>query len=167
MNDGLTTIINLEYEPIKSRDRTQLKDDAERVREGDLSQVEEMLINQAMSLQVLYTRLVERAMSQSLAVNTDLFLKFALRAQSQSRMALEALAAVKNPPVVIARQANISQGPQQINNGILAREENSITHTEVLEHTDGKRLDTRTPEAAIRDDSPLEALGSVHRAKDD
>ncbi len=40
----------------------------------------------------------------------------ALKAQSNSRATAEALAAIQNPPTVFARQANIANGPQQINN---------------------------------------------------
>ena len=45
-------------------------------------------------------------------------MRIALRAQSQCRATLETLAAIKNPPMVIAKQANVTTGPQQINNGI-------------------------------------------------
>jgi len=38
-----------------------------------------------------------------------------LRAQSQRRSKLETLAAVKNPPVVFAKQADLASGPQQVN----------------------------------------------------
>ena len=40
-------------------------------------------------------------------------MRIALKAQSQCRATLETLAAVKNLPVVFARQANIAQGPQR------------------------------------------------------
>jgi hypothetical protein len=33
------------------------------------------------------------------------------------------LATIKNPPVVFARQANIAQGPQQVNNGMMPASE--------------------------------------------
>jgi hypothetical protein len=42
-------------------------------------------------------------------------MRMALKAQSQCRQTLETLATIKNPPVVFARQANIAQGPQQVN----------------------------------------------------
>ena len=45
------------------------------------------------------------------------YLRLALKAQAQSRATAEALAAIKQGPVVIARQANIAHGPQQVNNG--------------------------------------------------
>jgi hypothetical protein len=44
-------------------------------------------------------------------------MRLALRAQGQCRATLETLAAIKNPPVVFARQANINNGgQQQVNN---------------------------------------------------
>ena len=43
-------------------------------------------------------------------------MRLALKAQGQCRATLETLATIKNPPVVFARQANIAQGPQQVNN---------------------------------------------------
>jgi len=48
----------------------------------------------------------------------ETYLRLALKAQAQSRATLETLAAIKNPPVVFARQANINHGgQQQVNNG--------------------------------------------------
>jgi hypothetical protein len=44
-------------------------------------------------------------------------MRLALKAQSQCRATLETLATVKNPPVLFAKQANIANGPQQVNNG--------------------------------------------------
>ena len=38
-------------------------------------------------------------------------MKLALKAQNQCRMTLETLAAIKNPPVIYARQANFANGP--------------------------------------------------------
>jgi len=49
--------------------------------------------------------------------NLDRYLKPALQAQSQCRSTWEALATIKHPPVMgYVRQANITNGPQQVNN---------------------------------------------------
>jgi hypothetical protein len=40
----------------------------------------------------------------------DTYMRLALRAQSQCRATLETLAAIKNPPVAFANQANIAHG---------------------------------------------------------
>jgi len=37
---------------------------------------------------------------------TETYMRMALKAQSQSRSTLETLSAVKNPPIVFAKQAN-------------------------------------------------------------
>lgn len=47
------------------------------------------------------------------------YLGLALKAQAQCRATLEALAEIKNPrPMAFVKQANISGGPQQVNNGM-------------------------------------------------
>jgi hypothetical protein len=92
------------------------------VNDGDLSTAEAMLMSQAMGLQSLYVRLVERSMSQELLPHFETFMRLALKAQAQSRLALEALAALKNGPAIMARnaQVNVAHGPQQVNNAPLA-----------------------------------------------
>ena len=44
-------------------------------------------------------------------------MRLALKAQAQCARTAEILAAIKNPPIVYAKQANIAAGHQQINNG--------------------------------------------------
>ncbi|MDP3856769.1 MAG: hypothetical protein Q8Q73_03305 [Stagnimonas sp.] len=46
----------------------------------------------------------------------ETYMRLALKVQSQCRTTLESLAAIKNPTVVFAKQANIAHGPQQVNN---------------------------------------------------
>lgn len=94
-----------------------LRDQAGAVQSGNMSQAEAMLMNQATALQSLFVRLVERGMAQATMPIMEGFMKLALRAQNQCRITLETLVSIKNPPVVFARQANIANGPQQVNNG--------------------------------------------------
>ena len=75
--------------------------------------VEAMLSGQASALQAMFVRLSERAMEQTLMPNLEGFMRLALRAQSQCRATLETLAVLKNPPVVYAKQANVTTGPQE------------------------------------------------------
>ena len=93
-----------------------LLEQAAEVNRNNLSHVEAMLINQATALQALFARLSERSMRSNEIPNFEANMRMALRAQSQCRATLETLAAVKNPPVIFARQANIAQ-TQQVNNG--------------------------------------------------
>lgn len=145
----------------------QLLEQCKRVKGGDLGRAESMLISQAHSLDVIFTRLALDASANSTShlEAFQIYLKLALRAQSQCRATLETLAAIKNPPLVIARQANIAHGPQQVNNeaGGSRAEQIKKPRTELLEHDDGERLDTRATAEAIGGDQALEAVGALHR----
>ncbi|MDQ1315780.1 MAG: hypothetical protein QG662_1889 [Pseudomonadota bacterium] len=151
----------------------QLRDQAAAVNRGDLSNAEAMLMNQATALQSLFARLAERGMSCDQVPGFESNMRMALRAQSQCRATLETLAAIKNPPIVYAKQANIANGPQQVNNGVpasppRAREEKTIQSNELLtdgvEH--GPTLDNRGTATAGGADKELATLGSLDRAKD-
>ncbi len=100
-----------------------LKAGAGAVRAGELSAAESLLSTQAAALNAIFGELARRAalnMGQHLDV-TERYMRLALKAQGQCRATLETLAAIKNPPVVFARQANINNGgQQQVNNGVPA-----------------------------------------------
>lgn len=144
---------------------------ADAVRAGDMSRVEEMLLAQAHTLDGLFNALAGRAML-NMAQYPDAFeryMRLALKGQTQCRATLETLALVKNPPnVAFVRQANIGQAVQ-VNNGdpaSRARELSQIPTNKLLGPIDGERLDLRATEAAGRSDQGLEAVGSVHGAQD-
>lgn len=85
---------------------------------GDMKRAEAMLFGQAHALQSIFMNLARRAVKQEYLKHWEAYLRMALKAQNQCRMTLETLATIKNPPVVIARQANINNGgQQQVNNG--------------------------------------------------
>jgi hypothetical protein len=145
-----------------------LRDQAEAVHGGDLAHAEAMLINQATSLQALYVRLTERALEQTHLPNLEGFMRLALRAQSQSRATMEALAAIKSPPIMYAQQANVTTGPQQINNGTAgltrAREIES-EQTQLSGGTHELLPDSRASGIASRFDPALETLGEIDRSE--
>jgi len=130
---------------------------------GDLSKVEAMLFNQATGLQALFSCLCEKGLRADTLALFEGFLRVALRAQSQCTRTLEVLAAMKNPPLVIARQANVTTGPQQNNFGAPARGESEIKPTELLEQIDGERLDTGTTAQAVGSDPALATVDAQHR----
>ena len=71
---------------------------------------------------------------------------------------LRTLAAIKNPPVIFAKQANISSGHQQVNNGIppTHAEKNNFSPNELLEAHDGSTtVDTGTTGATSIADKEL------------
>jgi len=105
-------------------DMTQLaaliRDQAKAATGGDLSHSEMMLASQATALNLVFGDMMRRAADNrsEYPLAFDRYMKVALKAQAQCRATLESLAAIKNPPVVYARQANITSGPQQVNNGL-------------------------------------------------
>ncbi len=99
-----------------------LRKRADATHAGDLKHAEALLTAQAVTLDAIFNEMARRA-----ALNmgkymdaTERYMRLALKAQSQCRTTLETLAAIKNPPVVFAKQANIAHGPQQVNNGSAA-----------------------------------------------
>jgi len=140
-----------------------LKASATAVNAGDLAQCESMLINQAHALQAVFTRFCERGLVQDSLEKMESLMRIALRAQTQCRATLETLAAIKNPPVIYAKQANYSAGHQQINNchpqaAPIEPKQNQI----FLGEDNG--LVTRIPSTAIQGNPHVETVDQSHGA---
>lgn len=140
------------------------------VRGGNLARAESLLTTQAHTLDAIFNELARRAAANmGEYINaTDRYLRLALKAQSQCRATLETLANIKNPPVIYAKQANIANGPQQVNNGTHSAPvggETSIEPNKLLEQQHEQRLDTGTTGTAIGADKELETVGAVDRAE--
>ena len=92
----------------------------ERVQGGDMSDIEAMLVGQALTLQAMFTKYggLINANTNNLKACQAVF-NMAMKAQAQSRATVQALVELKYPKsVVITKQANISHGHQQVNNGV-------------------------------------------------
>lgn len=147
---------------------TELEHSLEPLGSNDLSQAEHMLMSQATALQSMFTSLSRRAMQQETMSNMDTFLRMALKAQSQCRMTLETLTTIKNPPVIYARQANITSGPQQVNNGVAPTthahaEKTEKPQNELLEQKTHEQLDTRATATPGRADSAMAPVAEIDR----
>lgn len=154
-----------------------LREHGAAVNRGDLSAAERMLNGQAVALNAMFAELARRGaafMGTRLPV-AESYLRLALKAQSQSRATVETLAAIKNPPTVFARQANINNGgQQQVNNGPApvipragARTGQTISEQNELleERTHGSaQMDIRATPGTGRGNQALEPVGAVHRA---
>ena len=137
-----------------------------------MSGMEAMLVGQAYALQNIFASLMRRASSQQHLKQYQAHMNLGLKAQAQCRATLQALTELKYPrQVVIAKQANISNGHQQVNNGPhTPAPENVIEQTEVLEaqtydRLEQQRLDTRAPQTAGRIDKELATMGESDRPK--
>ena len=142
------------------------------VDQGDLARGEAMLTAQAHTLDAIFNNLARRAENAEYMDNLDRYLKLALRAQSQCRATWEALATIKNPPVMgYVRQANIAHGPQQVNNEVTGSQEPSRTgenqnpQNKLMEHKNGEWLDPGATGTTSGADPEMATVGEVDGTK--
>lgn len=182
--------VNAEHGELSLTDMVaSLREHGLAVNRGELAAAERMLNSQAVALNAMFAELARRGaanMGTHLPA-AETYLRLALKAQAQSRATVETLAAIKNPPVVFARQANINNGgQQQVNNAVpagasadkdlapthmtrhLARAPVEIAglHSELLEDQThgGTQVDNRTKNAAGGTNQSLEPLDTLNRA---
>jgi hypothetical protein len=142
---------------------------------GDMGRVERMLVNQLLTLDGIFNNMAQRSGRQDTFKGIEVLMRLALKAQAQARSTAEALALLKNPMPYI-RQANITNGPQQVNNGyasasghtgISTQAATHSSHAEnfqsepnkLLEADHGERLDTGAQTAAGRTGQTVAAVG--------
>lgn len=137
---------------------------------GDMGRVERMLANQAMTLDAIFNDMAQRSGRQDSYKGIEVLMRLALKAQAQARSTAEALALLKNPMPYI-KQANMTTGPQQVNNTYAggtfehsaraqAGAENSQSEpNKLLEADHGQRLDIGAQAAAGRANQKLETVG--------
>jgi len=149
---------------------TVLGEQIKKAQTGDLSDLEGMLAGQAIALNSIFQECARRSalnMGEHMGA-AEMYMRIGLRAQGQSCAAIKTLGELKNPrPVAFVQQANISNGPQQVNNGPAPPppEETAIPQNRLLEGTNVTRLDTRATSGTGRSHPPLEAVARVHGAK--
>lgn len=151
-----------------------LEENGQGVNRGDLAPLEKMLNAQAVALNVMFAEMARRSalnMGTHLEA-TETYMRLALRAQNQSRATVESLSAIKNPPVVFAKQANINNGgQQQVNNGTPGRlppahtAENETSPNKLQENLYVEGMDAGAPGAAIGTNQGSQAVGIVNRPK--
>jgi len=141
-----------------------MKATANSVGNGDNSGIDSMLSVQAITLNTIFTSMAEKANSCTYMPLTEVYMKIALKAQTQCRTTLVTLAQIKNPrQIVITKQANISNGLQQVNNTLNQGGEQN----ELLSHEQekGERLNSRKRGMAGGSDPAMAAVNKVNRSK--
>jgi hypothetical protein len=142
---------------------------------GNLNRPEAMLLSQAHALDVIFNSLAQRA-GANIGTNreaAETYFRMALKAQSQCRATLEALAEIKAPrSATFIKQANIAE-QQQVNNGNVtnggtrsAHEKSSNQSNEVLEleADHGERMVSGATGKAGNANPNLDAVEVQHRA---
>jgi hypothetical protein len=113
------------------------------IESGSLEGVETMLVTQAITLQAVGDNLLRRASLATHLKSIEVFTKLGLRAFSQCRANIEALATIERPAL---KQTNIANGPQQVNN-----------------HLGNSKSPSKL--STVESDPPLAALEPIDRAE--
>ena len=155
----------------------------DRVRGGDMADMEALLVGQALTLQAMFTKYggLINANTNNLKACQAVF-NMAMKAQAQSRATVQALVELKYPKsVVITKQANISHGHQQVNNGVdgggfdtstrarthagkIQNEPNEL-YRSIDNDTTGERMDSRAQGTHGRTDKDMETVATQHGRK--
>lgn len=139
------------------------------VKSGDLSDIEGMLVAQAVALQTISANYLNRAQLQTQQRNLEVFFAMGLKAQSQSRATLQALVDLKFPrQTVFAKNVgNNNNGQQQYNAaGTAHGGKDDPAQTKQIGGIDGEWMDTRAPRPTVGAHPHLAAVGEVDRSKD-
>jgi len=154
----------------------QMNSDIQAVNGGNLDTLEGMLTGQATALNAIFNNFAKKAVHADVMPKMEAYLRLALKAQSQCRTTVEAIAEIKYPKsATFIKQANIA-GQQQVNNGQAdsrsstpapahAHEKNITSANELLTESSYAALDTRGAGTTIGTNTQVEALAAFHRAK--
>ena len=108
------------------------------IQAGDMKPIEAMLIGQAQALQTMFVTLGRMAAIKTSLPQYTAFMNMAFKAQSQSRATIQALTELKYPKqATFVKQANISNGHQQVNN---ATSTHAHAHAKAVEHKPNELL---------------------------
>ncbi len=152
----------------------------EEVRRGELATAEVTLAGQAAALNAIFAAMAMRAQAQldRPGNGAERYLRMALKAQSQCRVTLDALAGMvtgpltyrREPGVIVQQQTNIAHGPMQVNNalpdGTAAAENRENVRFELKDWGNGERLDGGAAGWSGAAYPPAEAVGAFDRATD-
>ena len=141
---------------------------AKTIHQGDMRQVESMLMGQAVALQSMFADFALRAKKAQTPQAVQCLAQLALRSQAGCRSTLQTLADVKNPrQVAFVKQTNVAQ-TQQVNNGSLppSRVENiqAAPNELLVEEFHGRtKMDSRAKAKAGQADPAVVAVDRVDR----
>lgn len=150
-------------------------DSGRNVEAGRLGSVEKMLHGQLLALNAIFGECARRS-GLNMGVHMDAsesYMRLALKAQSQCARTAEVLGNLRAGPTIFAKQANVTTGPQQINNGAMPTalapaQEEAKPKNELLEgiRHERERMDARASAAPARSNTTMETLAAVDRAED-
>ena len=148
-----------------------MQEKVSKVNAGDLTGLEATLTAQATTLDTVFNSLARRANNSDTMTKLEIYMRLALKAQAQCARTIEVLSAMKNPLIVFAKQANITNGNQQVNNGSFSNSKHEPAHAgktinqsnELLEHQHhGEWLDNGKKATTSGADTAMATVETQH-----
>src|SRR3990167_10969508 len=96
----------------------ELMQSAKKVSNGNVTEIEQMLMVQAKTLDYVFYDALTKLVDLSMINQIECFMNIALRAQTQSRKTLATLAELKHPRRTTFIQQQNNAGIQQVNNSV-------------------------------------------------
>ena len=145
-----------------------MQEKSDKITAGDLDELESTLTAQVVSLNAIFITLARRSASNEYMNQMEINMRLALKAQAQCARTIEVLSTVKNPPVIIAKQANIANGHQQVNNGNQSTRVGKTLNpsNELLSEDSNATLDTRGTAEASSFNQNMATVEKLNRGKD-
>ena len=147
----------------------ELMQSAKKVSNGNVTEIEQMLMVQAKTLDYVFYDALTKLVDLSMINQIECFMNIALRAQTQSRKTLATLAELKHPRRTTFIQQQNNAGIQQVNNSVKLEskevENNKKIANELLSEGNHATLDFRGTSETIGVNQAMEALEPVKRRK--
>ncbi|BCA93915.1 hypothetical protein TUM19329_02760 [Legionella antarctica] len=148
----------------------QLATSANKVNDGNLKEVEQMLMTQAKTLDYIFYDALKQLADVNMINQIEVFSNIAFRAQSQCRKTLATLAELKHPRrATFVKQQNNAIN-QQVNNGIESEsgnfKKNKKFANELISEVTNEKVDIGGAISAGTIDSSSETVDVLNRPKD-
>ncbi len=149
-----------------------IKHAGDAVAAGDMSGIEHILTGQIVALNNMFADCAMRAQENlgGYLNAAETYMRVALRAQSQCTRTAEVLGNLRAGPTIFAKQANVTTGPQQVNNHAsppARAQEPKKSADELLKDATHEQqwMDTGAQAAPTRGNPAVEAVGAVDGAE--
>lgn len=133
----------------------KIKETNEKIAPGDTQHLEDMLLNQAHTLEAIFYSCTHHMLSGEYLNQVRVYSDIALKAQKQCRNTIMAIADLKNP-----RQTTFVKNQNNAVNQQINLENKLSTTNELLEHRHDS-MDIRTPITPISDNPQLETVDKI------
>ncbi|MDP3562344.1 MAG: hypothetical protein Q8R83_09240 [Legionellaceae bacterium] len=138
----------------------KLLNSSEKINKGNISEIEEMLMTQAKTLDYLFYDAINKLVHLDMINQIEVFTTIAFRAQAQCRKTLATLAEIKHPKrtTFIHKQNNAIQVNHAVKSSPEKNKISSEVANELLAVKNEQRLDTRAATSPVTNDSTMETV---------